>query len=88
MSCEHQTKDQRIEILLHALQVEAERSTATGEQRRRNRAILRGFRAALWTALSRSNEAEIEAVLREELGLPAKLYRRQSVPAGTMTEGE
>jgi hypothetical protein len=83
-----QTKEQRIEVLLRTLQVEAERSKATGEQRRRNRAILRGYRAALWASLGRVNEAEIEVLLREELGLPRVIHRRQSVPSGKPTEDE
>jgi hypothetical protein len=77
---EPQTKDQRLELLLRSLQMEAERCRATGEQRRRNRAILRGFRAALWAAQSKPNEAELEVTLREELGLPVMACQRQPVP--------
>ncbi|MNV97486.1 hypothetical protein D3C71_1926120 [compost metagenome] len=85
---EHQTKDQRLELMLRDLQVAIERTHASGEQRRRRRAVLRGFRAALWASQSKPNEAELEVVLREELGLPVMLYRRQPVPVGTTTEGE
>ncbi|MBP5057594.1 hypothetical protein [Pseudomonas chlororaphis] len=83
-----QTKEQRIEVLLRTLQVEVERDSATGEQRRRNRAILRGFRAAMWASLGRVNEADIEALMREELGLPVVFHRRVLVPVGTTEEVE
>jgi 3-hydroxyacyl-CoA dehydrogenase len=81
-----QTKEQRVEVLLRVLQVETERARATSEQRRRNRALLRGFRAAMWAALGRASEADIEALMREELGLPAVTRRKQSVPVGTTEE--
>ncbi|WP_137806791.1 hypothetical protein [Pseudomonas sp. G(2018)] len=82
------TREQRIEVLLRRLQVEAERSKFTGEQRRRNRALLRGFRSALWASQSKLSVAELGALLREELGLPAVLGQIQPVPVGTVTEDE
>ena len=84
-----QTLGQRVELMLRDLQSEVERGTATGEQRRRNRAILRGFRAATWAAMSDVNLGELELLVRQELGLPLVTKRRRTVPAGAVqTEGE
>lgn len=81
---ERPTRDMRIERLLCKLQAEAE--TGTLDNRRRNRAMLRGFRAALWGASCKASVTELEEVLRHELGLPPTFQRQQPVPAGTSTE--
>jgi hypothetical protein len=70
------------EEMLCRLQREVERApTSSAEDRRRDRALIRGFRAALWSVTAPATLPELEVTLRLELGLPI-----HAVPAGTSTE--
>lgn len=64
------TRELRVELMLRRLQAEIERTAATGEQRRRRRAMLRGFRSALWATQAKAGILELGMLLREELELP------------------
>jgi hypothetical protein len=72
------------EEMLRRLQREIERApTSSAEDRRRDRALIRGFRAALWSVTAPATLPELEVTLRLELGLPI-----DTVPAGTTPEEE
>jgi hypothetical protein len=78
------TRETLTEEMLGRLQREIERApTSSAEDRRRDRALLRGFRAALWSVTAPASLPELEVTLRLELGLPI-----DTVPVGTTTEDD
>jgi hypothetical protein len=76
------TREALTEDMLRRLQREIERApTSSAEDRRRDRALIRGFRAALWSVTAPATLPELEVTLRLELGLPI-----DTVPTGAATE--
>lgn len=66
---EHRNRPARpgdIEAILRQLQVDVELG-GSPEVRRYRRAVLRGFRAALWAVLDKPGVAELAAALRAEI---------------------
>jgi hypothetical protein len=72
-----------IRMMLRDVQTDIESRCVSEAVKRRQRAMLRGFRAGFETMTERLSMEDVERALRLELGLPI-----DTVPVGTTTEDE